>query len=231
MHQHAAGNTCDDARCKQQKLRQKLQVQSQQAVKVLAKLTDLRDRAARKAGMDHQPAPIAALPSNDRELAALPENRRNLFRENLEDAVSKALNAREGRVPSEDQTANRSEFGPTEAEQAVMGNGCAICRGLCCEGGGNHAFLNPVDVRKKLERNPGIEPADLVDFYLAKLPEITFVDSCVFHESTGCALDRDDRSDLCNNFFCAGMSELWHEERVMRFALIDENGSVEFANY
>lgn len=246
MHQDAVGEICDDARCKHQQIRRNLQVKSQKSEIVLAKLTGLRNRAARNAGMDHQPAPLAALPSNDRLLGELPGKRRELFREYLESSVSKAVESSNPAGSSAAKAVNRSKSGPSEAEQAVMGNGCAVCRGLCCEGGGNHAFLNPVEVRKKLEREPGIEPSDLVAFYLEKLPAIIFVDSCIFHESSGCALGRDDRSDLCNNYFCAGMSELWHglscggslrgfvgavtEERVMRFALIDEHGSVDFSN-
>lgn len=247
MHQHAAGDTCDDARCKQQKLRQGLKVQSRQAAAVAEKLTKLRDRAAPMAGVDHQPAPIAALPSNDRELAELPDSRRELFREYLEDSICKAMEASDGNASSQFVSVARSDPGLTEAEQAVMGNGCGICRGKCCEAGGIHAFLNPAEIRKKLEREPGVEPTDLVAFYIDKLPAISFVDSCVFHASAGCALDRDDRSEMCNNYYCSGLSQLWHgltnsgslrgfvgamaEERVMRFALIDENGAVDFANY
>ena len=246
VHQDAAGETCDDARCKQRKLTKSLQVKSLQTSNTLAKLTRLRDRAARIAGLDHQPAPVAALPSNDRLLAELPEDRRESFREYLEDSVARAMDSRESRGSAAGEPATRSESGPTDAEQAVMGNGCAVCRGYCCEGGGDHAFLNPAEMRSKLRRQPGIEPADLVAYYLAKLPAISFADSCVFHEQTGCALDREDRSSLCNDYYCSGMSELWHglscggslrgfvgamdQERVMRFALIDENGSVDFTD-
>lgn len=247
VHQDAVGKTCDDPRCKQQKLRQKLRVESQRTANALAKLTDLRDRAVRMAGIGRQPAPIAALPSNDRKLTQLPGSRRELFRENLEDSIAKAVAARETQESSGFESATRSNSGPTEAEQAVMGNACAICRGLCCEGGGSHAFLNPVELRKKLEHVPGTEPANLVAYYLSKLPSITFEDSCVFHTRSGCALDREDRSEMCNNYYCASLSGFWHglscggslrgfvgavsDERVMRFALIDQDGAVEFANY
>ena len=169
-----------------------------------------------------------------------------MFRKYLEESVSHAVAARDANDTSAIVSVARADPGPTEAEQSVMGNGCGICRGKCCEAGGNHAFLNPGEVLKKLERHGDIEPADLVAQYVEKLPARTFVDSCVFHARSGCALARDERSDMCNNYYCAGMSELWHglscsgslsgfvgavaEERVMRFALVDEHGAVAFPN-
>ena len=45
----------------------------------------------------------------------------------------------------------------------------------------------------------------MIDDYLSRIPDVAHQDSCIFHGADGCALPRELRSDVCNNFECNGL--------------------------
>jgi len=89
-----------------------------------------------------------------------------------------------------------------------------------------------------MDRDPRTDPGELFDYYISMLPERTYSGSCVFHGERGCALPREMRSGLCNDFCCEGLSDLWYAmtcsgshrafvgavsgNRIVRSAVIDE---------
>jgi hypothetical protein len=93
----------------------------------------------------------------------------------------------------------------------LSGAVCAACRGTCCRQGETHAYLGIETLRRVMGDRPELQPGQLVDVYLAFIPEKTFADSCVFHQECGCALPREMRSSICNEFFCNGLHDLRHE--------------------
>ena len=41
--------------------------------------------------------------------------------------------------------------------------------------------------------------------YVERVPKVGYEDSCIFHGKQGCTLDRWQRSDVCNSYFCGGL--------------------------
>ena len=239
VHQQAVGPTCDDARCKHQQLKKRLRVDAESAARVRAKLVVLRDRALRTLALNGVPLPMAALPSNDRVMTQLSEERRAKFREYLTGSIAEAVRRAAAAEPPAEEDDRQLGSSPSNAEKRVMGQGCATCRGSCCEAGAHHAFLNPEQIQKQMRRHPELSPDDMLEHYVLRLPSRSYVDSCVYHAERGCVLRREERSEICNRYYCAGLSELWHgmtcagslrgfvgavsNERILRSAVVEEN--------
>ncbi len=98
------------------------------------------------------------------------------------------------------------------ASAALLGAGCATCRGECCTAGGTHAFLGEdslVRVRAQFhEDGQSISAAALLHEYAEHVPEKHYRGSCVYHTLQGCALPRGLRSNLCNRYVCGGLTQL-----------------------
>jgi hypothetical protein len=92
----------------------------------------------------------------------------------------------------------------------VLGNACGICRGQCCEQGGEHAFQRPEVVRRYMDRNPRRRPRDVLHAYLSRLPTVSYRDACVFQGRQGCVLPQQMRSRTCNEYLCEGLREINH---------------------
>jgi len=241
----ASGDTCDDARCRQRGRMRKTGIDGTRRKRLFDELADVRERVQRHAAPINRPVPMAVLPSHDKPESRLPGNRRDQFRQYLSASIREARERLENPDDSVDTKNRPFESDPSAAELRVMGHACATCRGSCCEGGGDHAFLNSAEIRNRLQEAGAGEDEELLEYYLAQLPEQTITDSCVFHTSAGCALKREARARCCNDYFCGDLSQLWQslscagstsafvgavaDERFIRFALIDEQGSIQFS--
>lgn len=105
-------------------------------------------------------------------------------------------------------------------EQEAWSNACATCRGQCCHyGAETMAFITPetltryaTTVRSSAPHDKQIRPSlvEIVRDYAAHIPTDHIDNSCIFHTEIGCALPRDMRADICNQFVCNGLKEL-HE--------------------
>lgn len=124
---------------------------------------------------------------------------------------------------------------PVRPSPQALSAACATCRGFCCREGGDHAFLDAGTLQRLRVQQPALTPHDCLELYLAALPERSVVGSCVYHGVQGCALPRELRSDICNDYFCEPLREWIHgpcaarpaavvvmeEEQVMRSVIIE----------
>lgn len=193
---------------------------------------EFRTEAGRRRGVSDPEAYVPVLvPRQDRRLRALPKKRRRAFETHLRTTLAEAWDAElEWRAahPAAAELADATpepdcnDLGdlPLGALQwwELQGNGaefaqqvgrvCATCRGFCCAEGGNHAFLDVPTLRRFLRRHPGISQDEVVAHFLAKLPERSTENACVYQSATGCTLDRIERARICNSFECMGLRSL-----------------------
>lgn len=149
--------------------------------------------------------PIAYIPRYRGRVTALPQRRLRLHREHLQAILDRALEPPPpDAAPPEDSTPEPT----TPALAALLGRACGQCRGECCSNGGIRAYLSAGSMRRYLAEHPELTPAAVLDRYLAHVPARTYRDSCVYHRPGGCNLPRDMRADVCNRFYCGGLSEL-----------------------
>lgn len=109
---------------------------------------------------------------------------------------------------------------------------CAGCGGRCCRIGlASHAFIDTGLLQRWTARHPGSSAGHAVQAYLDRLPRRHVQSSCLFHTDEGCALPREDRSAVCNNFECDGLVEaksaLAAEPGASLVALVGTNGHAE----
>lgn len=105
----------------------------------------------------------------------------------------------------------------SKAEPAgnILGNLCRLCAGRCCnQGYRNHAFLAAGTLQKTAQARAIASVDELVSHYLKRLPPVHVRDSCLFHGPGGCALPREDRSEICNSYVCKPALQL--EDRLER---------------
>ncbi len=205
-----AARTCGDRGCRVALLqaRQREREQARRA-RVEAHACALRDRSAADAGVASPAAyPVTVLPSLTAPATHLPKQRRRALREHLAPLVAQAF-ADEGPGASESDAALALEatLGPSAPAHApdldaAMGSACAQCRGYCCAGGGEHAYLTADTMRRYRALHPAAAPDDVLAAYLGHVGATTHRRSCVYHGATGCTLPRAMRSDTCNRFLC-----------------------------
>jgi hypothetical protein len=91
----------------------------------------------------------------------------------------------------------------TGAPQPKEAAFCGTCKGSCCQQGGeNMAFLRQ-SVLDRAEQTLGLgSRADVIQHYVALLPDQHIAGSCFFHGSDGCTIPREIRSETCNAYQC-----------------------------
>jgi Fe-S-cluster containining protein len=82
---------------------------------------------------------------------------------------------------------------------------CSLCQGWCCRNGADDAFLDEPTIARV--RHAGLAPdtCSLLRLYIERVPAVGYDGSCIFHGKQGCRLDRSQRSDICNTYFCGGL--------------------------
>jgi hypothetical protein len=84
---------------------------------------------------------------------------------------------------------------------------CSCCKGRCCEGGADHAYLKVETIRRYRAEHPDQRPRDVLAAYLDRVGHRSYEGSCIFHQGDGCALPRTMRADLCNRHYCKALLE------------------------
>jgi hypothetical protein len=137
------------------------------------------------------------VPSNDRVLAPIPIDRLRRLHRHL---VSALLASQA--VPGQRDIPSSGKPEPVGFAARVAGAACALCKGSCCGGGDDDAFLSETTMTRVRQAKPELELLEVANLYVQRVPDIGYEGSCIFHGERGCTLDRSLRSDVCNNFFC-----------------------------
>ncbi len=152
---------------------------------------------------------MIVVPANSRGTEPLPPLARATFLERLSGLLSAAYGV------EHDGAAGSAPEPPTPALSAhdanvisTLGNACATCRGECCTAGGTHAFLRGENLTRLRQAHPAESAETMLAEYAAYLPVRHYRDSCVYHTTSGCALPRTLRADLCNRYVCGGLTQL-----------------------
>jgi hypothetical protein len=88
----------------------------------------------------------------------------------------------------------------------VAHTACALCKGWCCRNGADDGFLEDRTIARVRKDRPELNAQALLRLYVERVPATAYQDSCVFHGKLGCTLDRSLRADVCNSYFCGGLS-------------------------
>jgi hypothetical protein len=108
--------------------------------------------------------------------------------------------------PAESASPSRPEPDGFAGEVARVA--CALCRGWCCKGGGDHAYLDERVMARVRHAQPALEARAVIRLYIGCVPAANYAGSCIFHGEAGCTLDRSLRSDVCNSYFCTGLGNV-----------------------
>jgi hypothetical protein len=94
---------------------------------------------------------------------------------------------------------------PDDFTGRVARAACTACRGWCCKGGGDHAYLDERVMARVRHAQPELDARAVLRLYVERAPAVGYDGSCVFHGTEGCTLDRSLRSDVCNSYFCSAL--------------------------
>jgi hypothetical protein len=166
---------------------------------------------------------VLPIPTGLSTVAPLSPERRERYRRHLQRTIAEAIDASEGGVSRDREDLERRRAIASErflherpTLDARCRQACNLCKGGCCSGGGDHAFVSTVTIRRLLDADPSLTAEDILRTYLSYVPARSIGGACVNQTATGCALPREWRSDTCNAFFCGGLQALqkdWDEAR------------------
>jgi hypothetical protein len=87
------------------------------------------------------------------------------------------------------------------------------------------------------QAHPACSLADAIEAYVSMMPAEHVLDGCLYQTATGCALPRERRADICNDFACEPLQEVqraaagnparaivaitFHKDQVERAAVIE----------
>lgn len=151
--------------------------------------------------------PFAYIPRFDGRVTPLPRRRLHAHREHLRTVIERALEPLPPPAPDAPPPPDTTPEPMTPELTALMGQACGQCRGQCCTSGGDRAYLSADTMRRFMGDHPELTPDAVLDAYLARVPAHCYRHSCVYHRPGGCNLPREMRSDVCNRFYCGGLSE------------------------
>lgn len=208
--EQAVGKVCGRNDCKNHQVRAQAQAE-------LRRKAALRERvlAAAESLVRSESIPADArratgvLPSNGRRVTRLPKREICVFVDRLIGIVSQAAAIQYGNAELGDDGVGYDEPDEkSETHLAILGNGCAVCRGHCCSQGRGHAFIHVDTILGYMNRNPDQRPRDVLEAYVSRIGRRTYEDSCVYHTEAGCNLPREMRSKVCNGYLCKGLNEI-----------------------
>jgi hypothetical protein len=154
------------------------------------------------------------VPLNTRALVSTePERLRRLRRHLVESLRAMRTMKRPGESASP-----RPE--PEDFAGRVARAACSLCRGYCCKGGGDHAYLDERVMARVRQARPELDARAVLRLYIERVPKSGYAGSCVFHGEAGCGLDRALRSDVCNSYFCGGLSQFVNTTEVAAAAVV-----------
>lgn len=150
-----------------------------------------------------QPLLLVLVPTVGDAVETVSSQRRVALKSHLQRVVA-------GEVPAMPTPPDASEVpeADTTVRKRLVGRACNTCRGFCCSRGANHAYIGVKTVRRVLARNPSLDPDDMIEAYLGRVPDQVSANSCIFHGVAGCTLPRNWRSETCNRYLCDEVKRL-----------------------
>ncbi|MGA3004538.1 MAG: hypothetical protein ABSE20_22715 [Acetobacteraceae bacterium] len=142
---------------------------------------------------DDEALPVM-VPRNDKALVGMSANRVQRLRSHLVSLMTRM---------KADATGSPPRPAPEGFAARVARTACSLCRGWCCRNGADDAFLDEPTLA-----HAGLTLSDaeaVMQYYLGRVPTVSYQDSCIFHAERGCTLDPSMRSDVCNAYFCGGL--------------------------
>jgi len=208
LRQPAAGTSASESRARRMRLREERDNQ-----RILAALVASGGPLAGQHGVH-----VLGIPSGARALVSMARARIEAYRAHLEAIFAGAADGpdevrdRQHRLSERMRQDADRRLAQDPAMRSVGEALCAQCRGGCCVGGGDHAYLNPFVIRRLLAQKPKSGAASLLRRYLQSVPRSSVEGSCIHHGAGGCTLPRALRSDNCNAFFCDALRG-YHKRR------------------
>lgn len=187
---------CDDPECRRKDVPYQEQLRRQAIIRTIQQQIPESWRSQ----------PVALLPRNSQALTPLSPIRITAFREFLSQTVSEATALSE---TAEETTASTNGIPAKQTDLPVLDAGCTLCGGDCCQTGGNTAWLEPSTIQRLNWQSLGISEQRIIEHYLSYVPTVSYENSCIYHAERGCTLPRKMRSNVCNQFLCRGLSEVW----------------------
>ncbi len=168
----------------------------------------LRDRVLATFGLGEPDSfPLVVTPSVTAELVPLAEQRKAAFHERLTALVAHVFDPATTPVGPPERASAPTPGQEKPRARVVLEQACARCRGFCCQGGGDHAYLDIETLRAYRASHLEQDASAVTAAYLDRMGSQTYQGSCLYHQVDGCALPREMRSDLCNRFFCKALLE------------------------
>ena len=100
---------------------------------------------------------------------------------------------------------------PSGFAAKVASTACRLCKGWCCRRGGDDAYLDGYTMARIHRAIPYRKAGRVMRLYMERVPAVAYEGSCIFHGSSGCTLDRFLRADICNSYFCGGLTAYFRE--------------------
>lgn len=141
-----------------------------------------------------------SVPLNRKVLAPVSPERVRRLRKHL---VASLRAERE--LKHKDRSASPLRPEPEGFAGRVARTACTLCKGWCCKGGEEHAYLDERTMARVRRDRPELDARAVLRLYSDRVPPAAYQDSCIFHGPHGCTLDRALRSDVCNSYFCSGL--------------------------
>ena len=85
--------------------------------------------------------------------------------------------------------------------------GCATCRGHCCNGGGEHAYIDERTMARVRQDHPDLTAGQVIQAFMSRIAPLSHRGSCLFHGPLGCTLGRGLRAELCDAYYCDGLRD------------------------
>jgi hypothetical protein len=197
---------------------------------------ELRESSAKAARIsDPATYPVVVVPAQVLPVGELPLDRRTAFQESLVKLVKEALagaTAPDGVHPNPHWRSWSVKSGAKPVLEGSLGTlletACAVCGGECCTNGGNQGLLRAADIRRYAAALPNADAECILDAYLSRVGDQTYVDSCIYHGPSGCYLPREMRSRICTDFTCTAFETLKRRVRysgVGRYFIIAKAGT------
>jgi hypothetical protein len=142
------------------------------------------------------------VPRSEKALEATSSARARQLRKHLVKSLRALRSMKKSELSASSERPEPDGFVARVAETA-----CSLCKGWCCRGGGDHAYIDERTMARLYRAQPELDARGVLRLYAERVPEAGYTNSCLFHAATGCTLTRSLRSEVCNSYFCRGLED------------------------